>query len=62
MTLSRSLVFSVRQTNAGGKTDLSGPEVSNEGDEEILVRETPFDRPDVVEASDLEEYLSNMSP
>ncbi|CAB1119299.1 unnamed protein product [Ectocarpus sp. CCAP 1310/34] len=47
-----------------GKTDLSGPEVSNEGDEEILVCETPFDRPDdvIVEASDLEEYLNDMSP
>ncbi|CAB1107294.1 unnamed protein product [Ectocarpus sp. CCAP 1310/34] len=47
-----------------GKTDLSDPEVSNEGDEEIRVRETPFDRPDdvIVEASGLEEYLNNMSP
>ncbi|CAB1110244.1 unnamed protein product [Ectocarpus sp. CCAP 1310/34] len=64
MTLSRLLVFAVRQTNAGGKTDLTGPEVSNESDEEILVCETPFDRPDdvIVEASDLEEYLNNMSP
>ncbi|CAB1100433.1 unnamed protein product [Ectocarpus sp. CCAP 1310/34] len=56
--------FNISWTAHGGKTDVSGPEVSNEDYEEILVRETPFDRPDdvLVEASDLEEYLNNMSP
>ena len=54
------IAFPCLRTNAGGKTDLSGPDVSNEGDEQILVRETPFDRPDdiIVEACDLDDYLN----